>query len=166
MRCRDARAPDRTTAAADVLYNHGLTENCSHLLGHDARHHIARTSGGERHHHGDRSCRVIVLWPRRRRDTDADGRDAEEANERYYEELSAPHRTNRFFDHPMPHHLEKALNCGLPLSLLYHGTAGFWGTYLGSGHVSFWHIGMQRLLCAAARIPTDLKKPKDRKSTR
>ena len=29
-----------------------------------------------------------------RRDTEGDGRDAEESNERNYEELSAPHKTN------------------------------------------------------------------------
>src|SRR4029453_12051627 len=87
-------ASDRTTPSADILDDQGMFENCPHILGHDARHYIARTSSGKRHHDGDRSCRIIVHWPRRRRDTNADGCDAEEANERHYEELSAPHRTN------------------------------------------------------------------------
>jgi hypothetical protein len=39
------------------------------------------------------SCRIIVPWPQRRRDTDADGRDAEKSNGRHCEELSAPHKT-------------------------------------------------------------------------
>src|SRR5262245_66389422 len=34
-----------------------------------------------------------MVRPQRSRDTDADGRDAEESNERHYEQLSAPHKT-------------------------------------------------------------------------
>ena len=60
-RCGDARASERAARAADVLDDQLLAERCSHLLGHDARDHVARASGGERHHHGDRSCRKIVL---------------------------------------------------------------------------------------------------------
>src|SRR5262245_7575831 len=119
MRCRDARAPDRTTPSADILDDQGLSKNYSHLLGHDSRHNIARTSGGERHHHGDRSCRIIVPWPRRRRDTDADGRDAEKANERDYEELSAPHGTNTSFDHRRRINLQEHPSTALASSFSY-----------------------------------------------
>ena len=94
IRRRHARAADRAAATTDVLDDQGLPQNLSHLVGDDARHNIARTSGGKRHHHGDRSCRITVPLHKRRRDTEADGGDAEESNERHYEQLSAPHNTN------------------------------------------------------------------------
>jgi hypothetical protein len=55
-----AGAADRTTSPADVLDHHRLPEDFPHLLRHDARHNIARTASGERHHYCDGS-RWIAL---------------------------------------------------------------------------------------------------------
>jgi hypothetical protein len=60
-----------------MLDDHGLPEDFPHLLGHNARHDIARTAGGEGHHHRDGSQRIAlrlrVKWRRKQtQDRDAD----------------------------------------------------------------------------------------------
>ena len=41
---RHARAADRAAGAADIFDNEGLPEDPGHLVGDDARNHIARAS--------------------------------------------------------------------------------------------------------------------------
>jgi len=96
MRRRHASAADRAAAAADVLDDQGLPKSLSHLLGDDARHDVARTAGGERHHHSDGSDRKVISFPVPCHNTGCDRRNAEESNERHYEKLSTPHKTDPF----------------------------------------------------------------------
>src|SRR5262245_60987340 len=91
-RCH-ARATDRTAAAADVLDHQGLPKDLSHLVGHDAGHHVARTTGGEWHHYIDGSDRIAIFCPIPWHDTGYNRRNAEESNKRHYEKLSTPHKT-------------------------------------------------------------------------
>src|SRR5215204_1373089 len=94
MRRRHARATDRAAAAADVLDDQRLPENLSHLVGDHARHHVARTASGERHHHSDRSDGIAIPCPIPCHNTSRDRRNAQESSERDYEKLSRPHKTN------------------------------------------------------------------------
>src|SRR5262245_35051834 len=94
MRRRHARTADRAATAADVLDDQGLAKNLSHPLGDAARHHVARTAGGERHHHSDGSDRIAIPFRVPCHNTDYDRRNAEESNEGHYEKLSTPHKTN------------------------------------------------------------------------
>src|SRR5262245_14509588 len=94
MRRRHASAADRAAAAADVLDDQGLPKNVSHLLGNDARHHVAWAAGGERHHYSDRSDRIATFIPMPRPKAGCHRGNAEDSNHRRYEKLSTPHKTN------------------------------------------------------------------------
>ena len=54
------RAADRAARAANILDDHGLSEDFSHLLGHDARHDVTGAAGGERHDHCDGPRRIAL----------------------------------------------------------------------------------------------------------
>src|SRR5262249_5343710 len=94
MRRRHTSAADRAAAAADVLDDQGLPKNVSHLLGDDARHDVAWTAGGERHHYSDRSDRIATSFSMPRHKAGCDRRNAEDSNHCRYEKLSTPHKTN------------------------------------------------------------------------
>jgi hypothetical protein len=94
MRRRHASAADRAAAAAAVLDDQGLPKNVSHLLGDHARHHVAWTAGGERHHYSDRSDRIATSFPVPRHKAGCHRRNAEDSNHRHYEKLSTPHKAN------------------------------------------------------------------------
>ena len=50
----------RAAGAADVLDHQRLAERLAHLLGDDARDHVARAAGRERHDHGDGAVGIVL----------------------------------------------------------------------------------------------------------
>ncbi len=63
----DARAAERAAGAADILDHQLVAERPAHMVGDDARHHVARPAGRERHHHGDGARRIALCRSRYRR---------------------------------------------------------------------------------------------------
>src|SRR5262249_17978644 len=55
---------NRAAGAADILDNERLPQRLGHLVGDDARNHIARASRRERHDHRDRPRRGFLRTPR------------------------------------------------------------------------------------------------------
>src|SRR5882672_1670490 len=56
----DTATCEPIAGATDILDNEGLPKRPGHLVGDDARHHIAGASRRERHDHGDRPGRVVL----------------------------------------------------------------------------------------------------------
>ena len=73
-RGRDPAAADGAAGAADVLDHQRLAEHLAHLVGDDARDHVARTAGREGHDHGDGTGGIVlgVDGSGNARDTQAD----------------------------------------------------------------------------------------------
>ena len=73
---RANRAADTETAgsSANVLDDHGLTENAVYLLGQKPRQGIGGTSGRKRHDHGDRMRRIALRGGHARRCQANEGR--------------------------------------------------------------------------------------------
>src|SRR5262249_40908791 len=66
-RARDRGAGDAASGAGAVLDHHWLFEDLLHLLGEDARHHVARPAGREADHQRDRVARIVGCACERRR---------------------------------------------------------------------------------------------------
>ena len=67
LRLEDHLGADAAGRAGTVLDDKGLAEALRQLLGHDARDHVRRAAGGERHDHADRTIGVVVLRDGKRR---------------------------------------------------------------------------------------------------
>ena len=65
-RLGDAGRADGAAGAGDVLDDDLGAERRAHLLGEDAREHVGRPAGGERHDHRDRTRRDKAAGPARR----------------------------------------------------------------------------------------------------
>ncbi len=63
---RDPGAADGAARAADVLDHERMPERPAHRLGDDAGYHVARSAGGEGHHHCDVACRIVLRRSRLR----------------------------------------------------------------------------------------------------
>src|SRR5215472_18312381 len=70
--------------AGAILDHHWLFEDLLHLLGEDARHHVARSAGREADHQRDRLARIVGRVRRRRR---AHERGARQNNHGYLHRL-------------------------------------------------------------------------------
>jgi hypothetical protein len=57
---RDPAAADHAARAADILNDQRLPERLAHLLGDDARDHVARPAGRERHDDVDGAGGVVL----------------------------------------------------------------------------------------------------------
>src|ERR1700730_5187619 len=81
IRRRYARASDRAARAAYVLDDQCLPQDFSHLIRHDASHHIARTASGERHYHRDGFGRITAPLREPCCGNDSKGAEADEPNQ-------------------------------------------------------------------------------------
>ena len=75
----DAGAAERAAGAADVLDRHLVAERPAHVVGHDARDHVARPARRERHDDGDRPRRIALCRQFRRRGAECQHRNAEQS---------------------------------------------------------------------------------------